>query len=249
MPAMPASEQDRALLVAWIRNRDQRARERLARNYLPFARSIARRFAMHNEPIDDLEQIASIGLLKAIDRYDLERDVALTTYAMPTIVGELRRHFRDRVWAVHIPRGVQDLAVRVNRSTGELTTKLGRAPTVAEIAKELDRSEEDVVEAIGSLSSRHAQSLHAASDSEQDRIDTIGDVETGYHDVEDRLLLSPALAQLPERELTIVRLRFVEGLSQSQIAARVGISQMHVSRLLRRTLAQLEASITNEEAV
>ena len=243
MRLVPASEQDRALLVAWIRDRDRRARDELTRNYLPFARSIARRFAMHNEPIDDLEQIASIGLLKAIDRYDLERDVALTTYAMPTIVGELRRHFRDRVWAVHIPRGIQDLAVRVNRTTGTLTTKLGRSPTVAEIAKELERSEEDISEAIASLSSRHAQSLHEASDSEHDRFETLGDVELGYTDVEDRLLLSPALAELEERELTILRLRFADGLSQSQIAARIGISQMHVSRLLRRTLAQLEASL------
>ena len=231
-----ASPPDRTLLVRWLRHGEESAREALAARYLPYARALARRFASHGEPLDDLEQVAAIGLLKAIDRYDLNRDAALTTYATPTIVGELRRHFRDRVWALHVPRGVQDLATQVTRKTDELTRKLGRSPTVAELAEATARSEEDIVEAIGSLASRHAQSLWAGGDADEyDRLEVIGADDEGYDQVEARIALEPALADLDERDRMILRLRFVDGLSQSQIAARVGISQMHVSRLLRRS--------------
>jgi RNA polymerase sigma-B factor len=235
-----ASPADRTLLIRWLRQNDVSAREALAARYLPYARALARRFATHGEPLDDLEQVAAIGLLKAIDRYDLERDAALTTYATPTIVGELRRHFRDRVWALHVPRGIQDLATQVTRKTEDLTRTQGRAPTVAELAEALGRSPEEVVEAIGSLASRHSQSLWSGGESEEyDRLEMIGDDDEGYDHVDARLELEPALRDLDERDRLILHLRFVDGLSQSQIATRVGISQMHVSRLLRRSLDSL----------
>jgi RNA polymerase sigma-B factor len=237
VPPVPSTS-DRALLVAWRRDGDQRARETLFRRYLPFARAIARRFTPSIESVDDLEQIAGIGLLKAIDRYDLHREVAMTTYATPTIVGELRRHFRDRVWAVHVPRGLQELAARVSRLTDELTRQTGQPPTIAELAAATGRTEEEVAEAIGAASGRRAASL-STGDAELDRLEAVGEVDERFESVERRLLLSPAVAALAPRERRIVHLRFVDGLSQSQIAVRVGISQMHVSRLLRQALRDL----------
>jgi RNA polymerase sigma-B factor len=246
MPPVPSTS-DRALLVAWRRGGDARARDALFRRYLPFARAIARRFTPSVESVDDLEQIAAIGLLKAIDRYDLSREVAMTTYATPTIVGELRRHFRDRVWAVHVPRGLQELATRVSRVTDELTREKGQPPTVAELAAATGRAEEEVMEAIGAASGRRAASL-SSGDAELDRLETVGELDERFEGVERRLLLTPALAVLAPRERRIVHLRFVEGLSQSQIAMRVGISQMHVSRLLRQALRDLGDALGDASA-
>ena len=235
------TDSDRTLLVRWRRDGDRAARTELAERYLPFARALARRFAARGEPLDDLEQIAAIGLLKAIDRYDLEREVALTTYAMPTMMGEIRRHFRDRAWALHVPRGLQELGAQLVRLTDQLTASLGRAPTVAELAAATRRTEEEVLEAIGSLSARSASSLWTGSgDSEEhDRLDAIGVDDAGYEQAEARIALAPALEELDDRDRQVLELRFVEGLTQSQIAARIGISQMHVSRLLRRALDRL----------
>jgi RNA polymerase sigma-B factor len=238
---------DRELLVRWRQDGDARARDQLIERYLGFSRALAHRFTRHGEPIDDLEQVAALALVKAIDRYDLEREVAITTYAMPTIVGELRRHYRDRVWAVHVPRGIQDLSTRIARATDEATRRLGRTPTVAELAQTLERSAEDIAEAIASIASRHAQSIWTSGDGEHDLVETVGEPDPAFVNADDRLTLEPALGALGDRDRVILRLRFVDGLSQSEIAARVGISQMHVSRLLRRALAELATTISGEE--
>jgi RNA polymerase sigma-B factor len=234
---------DRALLVRWRRDRDITARTALVERYLPFSRALARRYGQHGEPIDDLEQVAALALVRAIDRYDLERDVALTTFVTPTVVGELRRHFRDRVWAVHVPRSVHDLATRIGRVSSELTARLGRAPTVGELATALDRSEEQVLEALGSLASRHASPLANGDEPEDGHVGAPAVIDPSYDGVTDRLLLGPALASLDDRERRLLELRFVDGLSQSEIAVRLGMSQMHVSRLLRRALSHLEGQL------
>jgi RNA polymerase sigma-B factor len=238
---------DRALLVRWRRDRDITARTALVERYLPFAQALARRYMQRGEQLDDLEQTAALALVRAIDRYDLERDVALTTFVMPTVIGELRRHFRDRVWAVHVPRSIHDLATRLGRASTELTTNLGRAPTVAELAVELDCSEEQVLEALGALASRHAAPLPMGDEPTDGRPSALGDADPGFADVTVRLALGPALATLDERERRLIELRFVQDLSQSEIATRLGMSQMHVSRLLRRALMRLEDQLHRDE--
>jgi RNA polymerase sigma-B factor len=242
---LTASATDRTLLVRWRRGNDYAARTALVERYLPFSRALARRHAQRGEPMDDLEQIAALALVRAIDRFDLDREVALSTFVTPTVMGELRRHFRDRVWAVHIPRSVHDLATRLGRASTELTAKLHRAPTVAELATEVDSSEELVVEALGALASRHAAPLPV--DDEPGDTSPLADVEDGFDDVAVKLALGPALATLDARERQLVELRFVEDLSQSEIALRLGLSQMHVSRLLRRALTRLEDNLHREE--
>ncbi len=241
---------DKELLDRWVRTRDPRAREELLERYLPYARSIARRFLAHNEPLEDLEQVAAFGLLKAIDRFDPQHEASLATYATPTIVGELRRHFRDRVWSLHVPRSIRDLAAQVTRASDQIASEQGRTATAGEIAERLGRSEEEIVEAIGGLSTRHALSLNATVGEGEDmeRIEIIGDLDIGYDHVDTRASIAPLLELLDDRDREIVRLRFAEGLSQSQIAARVGISQMHVSRLLRRSLAVLREQLAEVEA-
>ena len=250
MPQRPVKKpSDKELLDRWVQTRDPRAREELLERYLPYARSIARRFLAHNEPLEDLEQVAAFGLLKAIDRFDPQHEASLATYATPTIVGELRRHFRDRVWSLHVPRSIRDLAAQVTRASDAIASELGRSATAAEIAQRLGKSEEEIVEAIGGLSTRHALSLNATVGEGEDmeRLEITGDIDAGFDQVETRASITPLLAMLDERDREIMRLRFVEGLSQSQIAARIGISQMHVSRLLRRSLAALREHLANVE--
>jgi RNA polymerase sigma-B factor len=242
---LTATATDRALLVRWRRDHDVAARTALVERYLPFARALARRHAQRGEPVDDLEQIASLALVRAIDRYDLEREVALSTFVMPTVTGELRRHFRDRVWAVHVPRSVHDLGTRIGRVSTELTAGLHRAPTIAELAAEAGCSEELVVEALGALASRHAAPLPTGE--EPGDASPLAATDEGFDGVADRLALGPALDALDSRGRRVVELRFVEDLSQSEIAARLGLSQMHVSRLLRRALTQLEDQLHRDE--
>ncbi len=236
---------DRALLVRWRRDRDSAARTALVERYLPFARALARRHAHRGEMIEDLEQIAALALLRAIDRYDPDRGVALSTYVMPTVTGELRRHFRDRVWAVHVPRAVHDLATRLARASTDLTARLGRAPTVAELADEVSAGEELVIEALGAIASRHSAPLPTGD--EAGEVSPLAEPDAGFEEVAVRLALGPALAALDARERRVVELRFVEDLSQSEIAARLGMSQMHVSRLLRRALTTLEERLHRDE--
>lgn len=238
------SETDRrALLRAYRQEGDLAARDRLIEDLLPLARSLARRYAGRGESVDDLEQVASIGLIKAIDRFDLGRDVELVTYVFPTVLGELKRHFRDRVWSVRVPRRLKDLHYRVSRQLESLTATLARSPTIAELAAAIGVEQEEVVEAIEAGRAYASRSLSSAIDGDDsgefELIDVLEDEELGYENVDNRQLLGPGMRSLDPRERLIVHLRFVEGLTQSQIAAQVGISQMHVSRLIRRALEQL----------
>jgi RNA polymerase sigma-B factor len=237
----------RALLREYRENGDVAARDRLIEDCMPLVRGLARRYAGRGEQLDDLEQVASVGLVKAIERFDLDRDVEIMTYVFPTVVGELKRHFRDRVWSVTVPRRLKELHIRISRLLEELTATLGRSPTVAELAKEAGVEEEDVIEAIEVGRVFSSRSLTTPLDSEEgaetELIDLLHDDESGYEVVENRELLGPGLRALDERERRIIHLRFVEGLTQSQIAVEVGVSQMHVSRLIRHALEKLSEVI------
>ena len=244
------SETDRrALLRAYREKGDVAARDRLIESFIPVVRSIAYRYAGRGEQIDDLEQVASVGLIKAIERFDLDRDVELMTYVFPTVVGELKRHFRDRGWSVTVPRRLKELHYRLSRLIEEMTATLGRSPTIAELAEEAGVDEEDVVEALEVGRAYASRSLSRALDSDEgagaELIDMIDDEEHGYEAAENRHLLATGLKALDERERRIIQLRFVEGLTQSQIAVEIGISQMHVSRLIRRALERLSEEIVD----
>lgn len=224
------------------RRGDPAARAALVERFLPLARRLALRYADRSEAFDDLVQVASIGLLKALDRYEPSRGTAFTSYAVPTILGELRRHFRDRTWHVRPPRRIGELAQRVEKAVAELTARLQRAPTVTELASALGVSEEDVLEAIQAWDSYHALSLDAPITDEQGsdaRGDRQGSRDPGYNQAEARALLDKLLPILSSRDQEILRLRFVEDLTQQAIAERMGISQMHVSRTIRQSLARL----------
>jgi RNA polymerase sigma-B factor len=237
---------DRALIRRWQEEGDGAAREQLIERYRGLVRALAARYADRGEPFDDLLQVAWIGLLKAIDRFDASRDVQLPTYATPTIVGEIRRHYRDRAWAVHVPRSIQELRVRVNATIDRLTAERGAPPTIAELAEFLSVGEDEILDALQSENARSGSSLPQA-DEEGDRSFDFGVAEVGFEQVDARLLVEEGLRTLDERDRTILQLRFSEGLTQSQIAARLGISQMHVSRLLRRSLERLRQNVGDVE--
>lgn len=245
--AAPASEVERrALLRAYRENGDLHARDRLVEGFMPLVSSLARRYAGRGEQLEDLEQVASLGLMKAIERFDLDREVDLVTYIFPTVVGELKRHFRDRVWSVTVPRRLKELYQLLSRLLDELTAKNGRQPTIPELAEAAGVTEEEVVEALEAGRAYAARSLTAPGtrdDSEVEPIDLLEFDERGYEAAENRQLLAAGLKTLDERERRIVHLRFVDGLTQSQIAAEIGVSQMHVSRLLRRALEKLGEEI------
>jgi RNA polymerase sigma-B factor len=242
------SETDRrALLRAYRENGDVAARDRLIESFIPVIRSIAYRYAGRGEQLDDLEQVASVGLIKAIERFDLDRDVELMTYVFPTVVGELKRHFRDRGWSLTVPRRLKELHYRLSRLIEAMTATLGRSPTISELAQEVGVEEEEVVEALEVGRAYASRSLTTSVDSDEgagaELIDMIDDEELGYEAAENRELLASGLRALDERERRIIQLRFVEGLTQSQIAVEIGISQMHVSRLIRRALEKLGEEI------
>ena len=224
------------LLEAYRLRGDRAARDRLVEEMMPLVRSLARRYAGRGEPVDDLVQVGAIGLIKAIDRFDLERGVALSTYAVPTIVGEIRRHFRDHSWSVHVPRRMKELSLRISHLVDELSAELGRSPTVAELAAAAEVEEEDVVEALETSRAHTPTSLSTpvGAGGELTLIDILGEDEPGYETLERGSVVRTGLEGLDERERRIVVLRFLHGLTQSEIAAELGISQMHVSRLLRR---------------
>ncbi len=216
---------------------------------LPLVRAIARRYAGRGEALDDLIQVGSIGLIKAIDRFDISRGVELQTYAVPTIVGEIKRHFRDRGWAVHVPRRLKELNLKLSSLIEELSGQLGRSPTISELAQASGASEEEVIEALDSGHAYSTDSLTASGDddTDADRLRSLGRLEDGYTAAEDRSVLAEGLRALDERERRIIQLRFVEGLTQSQIAHQVGISQMHVSRLIRRALDKMRHQIEDRK--
>ena len=210
--------------------------------FLPLARQLARRYAKSNEPLEDLEQVASLGLLKAIDRFDPTRATAFSSFAVPTILGELRRHFRDKGWALRVPRDLQELAVRVERVTDELETERGRAPTSEEIAQRIGVSIEQVLDAREASAAYRAVSLdHPRDDAEtgDDLVDAIGVEDPGYHLADEAATVEPLMSVLSDRDREVLRLRFAEDLTQTEIGARVGVSPMHISRLIRQAVGQL----------
>ncbi|MDQ3940728.1 MAG: RNA polymerase sigma factor SigF [Actinomycetota bacterium] len=224
-----------------------RYRARLVDQHIGLVEFLARRFRNRGEPLEDLVQVGTIGLLKAIDRFDLEREVEFSTYATPTIVGELKRHFRDKGWAVRVPRRLQELHLELSKTVSNLGHDLGRSPTVAEIADSAGISEEEVLEGLEIAQAYNFTSLDAPIDSGEGAsssfADQLGAEDEHLENLEYRASLAPEMSKLPEREQMIVYLRFFKGLTQSEIADRLGISQMHVSRLLNRTLAQLREAL------
>ncbi|MFF8352984.1 RNA polymerase sigma factor SigF [Streptomyces chartreusis] len=224
-------------------------RNRLVRMHLPLVEHLARRFRNRGEPLDDLTQVATIGLIKSVDRFDPERGVEFSTYATPTVVGEIKRHFRDKGWAVRVPRRLQELRLALTTATAELSQERGRPPTVHELAEKLAISQEEVLEGLESANAYSTLSLDVPdTDDESPAVaDTLGVEEEALEGVEYRESLKPLLEDLPPREKRILLLRFFGNMTQSQIAQEVGISQMHVSRLLARTLAQLREKLLVEE--
>ncbi|WP_019876183.1 RNA polymerase sigma factor SigF [Sporichthya polymorpha] len=225
-------------------------RDALVELHLPLVEHLARRFRNRGEPLDDLVQVATIGLIKSVDRFEIDRGVEFSTYATPTIVGEIKRHFRDRGWAVRVPRRLQELRLHLSTATAELSQQLGRAPTVSELAQRLGRSEEEVLEGLESANAYSTLSLDVPEQGEGDSpavVDSLGGEDEALEGVEYRESLKPLLERLPPREKRILLLRFFGGMTQSQIATELGISQMHVSRLLARTLAKLRADLLIEE--
>jgi RNA polymerase sigma-B factor len=223
---------------------DRGARDEIALRFQPLVDYLARKFAGRGEPFDDLVQVANIGLLNAIDRFDPERGVQFSTYAAATIVGELKRHFRDKGWSIRVPRRLQELGLRLNQALPVLAQKLGRSPTIAELGLELGVTEEDVVEAMDAIQAYSAASLDAPIGEEGFApIDTLGEPDPSLEVLDEWATLAPAVRDLPERERKVLYLRFFSGLTQSEIAAQIGVSQMHVSRILSQTLELLREHV------
>lgn len=242
-PQNAGREHIRRAIAHYSTSRDLRARDTVVTAYQGLAYSLASRFAQRGEELDDLNQVALIGLLKAVDRFDPGRGAELTTFATATILGELKRHLRDRGWSVRLPRRIHDLHLRAQQSIDELTQELGRSPTLPEIAARIECPVEDVVEALDAGGLRHNASLEAPLSPGEDTSLTsrLGAGDRNLAEVDGRVTLSPLLARLPERQRQILNLRFVVGCSQTEIASLVGVSQMQVSRLLSRSLSQLRA--------
>jgi RNA polymerase sigma-B factor len=242
-PERPGREDMRRIIRTYVETRDPHARDQIVATYQGLAYSLANRFSQRGEELDDLNQVALIGLLKAVDRFDPDRGVELTTFATATILGELKRHLRDRGWSVRLPRRIHDLHLRAQQSIDELTQELGRSPTLQEIGRRLDAPVDDVVEALDAGGLRHNTSLEApiAPGEDHSLTNRLGAGDQRLAEVDGRLTLSPLLARLPERQRQILNLRFVAGCSQTEIASLIGVSQMQVSRLLSRSLAQLRA--------
>ena len=229
----------------------RRARDELVTLHLPLVHFLARRFRDRGEPLDDLVQVGTIGLIKAVDRFDPDRGVEFSTYATPTIVGEIKRHFRDKGWAIRVPRRLQELRISLGQATAELSQKSGRAPTVAELATHLGISEDEVIEGLEGAQAYSTTSLDAHAgghdgDDAPSLVDRLGTEDLDLEAVEYRESLKPLLAALPSRERRILALRFFHGMTQSEIAAEVGISQMHVSRLLAKSLATLREGMLDD---
>lgn len=233
------------LFRRWQADRDESAREALVLRFMPLARNLARRYDRSSEPFDDLLQVASVGLLKALNRFDPERGFSFPSFAVPTILGEMRRYFRDCGWSVHMPRGDQERALKVREAQETLTAEHGRAPTVNQISVYLELDQEQVIDALQASQAYETLSLDAprpgAEDDTPSYGDSLGHDDERYELVELDATLVAALKHIPARERAMLRMRFVEDLTQTEIAQRVGISQMQVSRLLRRSLSQLRA--------
>ena len=235
--------EDRELIRRCQQDPTPQVRRQTVEAFMPLAKSLARRYHRGEEPLEDLEQVAALGLLKAIRGFDPDRGSAFASFAVPTIVGELRRHFRDKGWAVRVPRDLQELALAVQRKADALTTETGRAPTPQQLAQTLGRDVEEILEAREALRAMRPASLDRPSNAEEDEddipLDRLGDLDPGYERTDEAVTIGRLVRDLPERERTILALRFGGDLTQSEIGKQLGISQMHVSRLLRRTLEDL----------
>jgi len=236
---------DQRLFTRYHVDGDLAARDALVERFIPLARHLARRYGRDHAHAEDVLQVASIGLLKAIDRYDPTRGIAFTSFATPTILGEIKRYFRDKSWAVRVPRELQELSMKVGRATEELESTLGRPPTAAELAGRLGASVEEVLEARVAATARYGVSLDRPAGGDEDSEATIG-ARFGVDDheldrVEDDVTVQRLMSHLDEREREILRLRFQEDMTQAEIGERLGVSQMHVSRLIRRSIATLSA--------
>jgi RNA polymerase sigma-B factor len=245
------SADDAELLRRYHEDGDVRARQALIERHIGFVRRLAQRYAHRGENLEDLTQVGCVGLIKAIDRFDGHYKVTLATYAAPNVLGEIKRHFRDKGWAVRVPRDVQELNVKLGRVVDELTGKLGRSPSVEELAQATESSTEQVVEALDSSRAYNTVSLSApAPDNGEedagDPLEQLGDEDQGFELAEERQLLREGFKELEERERSILHMRFFLGMTQSEIAERVGISQMHVSRLIRQSIDQVREQLASE---
>jgi len=236
----------RQKFVAFAETRNPELRDELVTAHLGLAHQLARRFTNRGEAYDDLVQVASLALVKSVDRFDPDRGVEFSTFATRTVIGELKRHFRDRGWAVRAPRRIQELYLELGHSIGTLSQELGRSPTVAELAGSTGASEEAVLEALEAGQGYRTSSIDVPDRQDETLANRIGGEDTNFAGVDDRSVLAPALARLPAREQAILRLRFVDGLTQSEIAGRIGVSQMHVSRLLASSLEQLRTAFAED---
>jgi RNA polymerase sigma-B factor len=243
----PSALSDLDLFERMRADRDPHARELLIERYLPLARRLARRYQHTDEPAEDLIQVASMGLLKAVDRFDCSRQVMFSSYAVPTILGELKRHFRDRTWSVRVPRDLQELALRVDQTVTRLSLGQRRSPSVAEISRAVEASEEQVLEALEAMGAYRATSLDAPRSTREEETESVaealGSHDHGFDRAEERATLEPLMGRISEREQTVLRLRFGDDLTQAEIGERIGVSQMQVSRLIRQALMRLRAGV------
>jgi RNA polymerase sigma-B factor len=246
-PALRA-KREQELLRRIHRHGDRGAREQLAAEMLPLARALAGRYAGRGEPLDDLVQVACVGIMKAIDGFDLTREVRFSSYATPTVLGEIKRHFRDRTWAMRVPRGMQELQLKVAKARDELTNELGRPPTVQELANKVEAPFEEVLQTIQSAGARRTRSLDEPTGEDVTLADSLGFSDPEIERAEIRALLDGAFDVLSERDREVLRLRFEEDMTQTEIAQRIGVSQMQVSRLIRQSLARLRIDIERSPA-
>ena len=236
--AMP----ERDLLYLVRDRKDKAAREEVITRYLPLVKNLAKRFASRGQPLEDLIQVGTIGLINAVDRFDADRGFEFSSFATPTIIGEIKRHFRDKGWAIRVPRRAQELRMMLNQATAELAQSTGRSPTVRELAAHLKITEDEVIDGIEAAAAYATSSIDAPVGHDEDAstvADFMGDLDPDLGNVEDREALRPLLAALPARERQILGMRFFHGMTQGQIAEELNISQMHVSRLLTKSLATL----------
>ncbi len=240
------------LFRRWCNDHDRSARDELVERFLPLARKLAHRYRGAHEPYDDLLQVASLGLVKAIDRFDIDRGTAFSSFAVPTILGELKRYFRDLGWSVHVPRGAQERALKVEEAQQKLGAKHGRPPTVLELTGYLEMSLDDVLEALETAGAHHSVSLDAPQTDEEGSASTLassfGEEDGRFERIEEGLTIASAARQLPVHERRVLHLRFVEDLTQTQIADRIGVSQMQVSRILRHSLGRLNELVKLSES-
>jgi RNA polymerase sigma-B factor len=247
----PDKARTRRLLERYHKQGDQHAREQVIQEQLPLAEFLARKFAGRGEPVEDLAQVASMGLIKAVDRFDVDRRIEFSTYATPNILGEIKRHFRDKGWTVRVPRGLQELRQSAKETIRIETVKTGRSPTIQELSEKLDADVESVAEALTLGRAYNTTSLDAPVSQSEENGDTIMDLQADENQpiegIEDKMLLQRAMGTLKDQQRQILELRFNEGKTQTEIAERIGVSQMHVSRLLRRAIADLRTELSELE--